>query len=75
MFFFVAVWFEPTDLSKATKPFQTGIKQPVVYTSPNFNELRAMASYLGDRAQSNNGKLQKECSCSIEFIKQVGVKL
>ncbi|KAL4218074.1 hypothetical protein ACF0H5_022811 [Mactra antiquata] len=45
----VPVLFEPTDLSKAVKPFQTQHRSAVIYTSPNFNELKSMASFFSGK--------------------------
>ncbi|GFT32635.1 pfkB domain-containing protein [Nephila pilipes] len=40
----VSVWFEPTDLSRAFRPFQASPKwrSALAYASPNLNELRVM---------------------------------
>ena len=37
-----SVWFEPTCLLKAKKPFSSDAWQNITYTSPNLNELRTM---------------------------------
>ncbi|GFW58135.1 hypothetical protein TNCV_2742791 [Trichonephila clavipes] len=38
------LWFEPTDLSRAFRPFQSSPKwrSALAYASPNLNELRVM---------------------------------
>ncbi|KAJ8020473.1 Pseudouridine-metabolizing bifunctional protein C1861.05 [Holothuria leucospilota] len=63
----VPVWFEPTCVKKATKPFQTDAWKSLSYASPNLNELRMMyASLEGeetvdfDRELSLTDKL-REC--------------
>ncbi|XP_063547341.1 uncharacterized protein LOC134754840 [Cydia strobilella] len=38
------VFFEPTDLRKATKVLHSGLR--IAYASPNLNELRAMARFV-----------------------------
>ncbi|XP_068220687.1 uncharacterized protein [Palaemon carinicauda] len=43
----VPVWYEPTDIQKATKPWLTGRGQSVSFSSPNFNELRTLSLHLG----------------------------
>lgn len=71
--FFVSVFFEPTDRRKATKPLKT--KQSVSYSSPNINELRAMAEFLAPNVtieQTNDLnevlKLAKIVSRVVDFI-------
>ncbi|KAK3087607.1 hypothetical protein FSP39_008289 [Pinctada imbricata] len=50
----VPVWYEPTDLHKAVKPFQTKVTSPVQYSSPNMNELRVMSTYMSNGTDSHN---------------------
>ncbi|OWF38530.1 pseudouridine-metabolizing bifunctional protein C1861.05-like [Mizuhopecten yessoensis] len=38
----VPVWFEPTDVHKAGKPFGAGVKKLPTYVSPNLHELQQM---------------------------------
>ena len=38
------VWYEPTDLLKANKPFKSSAWEKLTYISPNLNELRLMYS-------------------------------
>ncbi|XP_070209604.1 uncharacterized protein [Littorina saxatilis] len=38
----VPVWFEPTDVHKATKPFMTSAWKHLTYTSPNLHEAACM---------------------------------
>lgn len=40
-----SAWFEPTDLTVATKPFKIE-RSKVDYCSPNFKELQRIAEYL-----------------------------
>ncbi|KAK8718745.1 hypothetical protein OTU49_014505, partial [Cherax quadricarinatus] len=40
------VWYEPTDIQKATKPWMDGRGQKVTFASPNLNELRSICSHL-----------------------------
>lgn len=41
-----AVWFEPTDLTVASKPFQTETRNSIDYVSPNFRELQRMVQFI-----------------------------
>ncbi|XP_067014265.2 uncharacterized protein [Anabrus simplex] len=43
----VPVWFEPTDLRKAAKPFSTDLWKTMSFISPNLNELRMIAKSIG----------------------------
>ncbi|XP_031847824.2 uncharacterized protein LOC116433651 [Nomia melanderi] len=45
----IPVWYEPTDLKKATKIFETNSQWQNVlhFISPNRNELRAIGKYFG----------------------------
>ncbi|BES95395.1 hydrolase activity, acting on glycosyl bonds [Nesidiocoris tenuis] len=43
----IPVWFEPTDILKASKPFGTDLWKCITCTSPNMNELKAMAGAAG----------------------------
>lgn len=43
----VPVWFEPTDVDKACKPFLSDSWKSLTYTSPNIGELKAMNVSLG----------------------------
>nr|XP_023654010.1 pseudouridine-metabolizing bifunctional protein C1861.05-like isoform X2 [Paramormyrops kingsleyae] len=43
----VPVWFEPTDVDKAIKPFLSESWKALTYTSPNLMELCAMNQALG----------------------------
>lgn len=42
----VPVWYEPTDVKKAAKPWEGGRGSAVTFTSPNLNELRALCAFL-----------------------------
>ncbi|XP_042856030.1 uncharacterized protein LOC122242726 [Penaeus japonicus] len=42
----VPVWYEPTDIQKAGKPWQTGRGDKVTFSSPNLNELKSICRYL-----------------------------
>ena len=46
------MWFEPTNLLKADKPFHSDLWQNITYASPNIFELRTM--YNAVTKQSNN---------------------
>ncbi|XP_043944411.1 pseudouridine-metabolizing bifunctional protein C1861.05-like [Protopterus annectens] len=48
----VSVWFEPTDVDKACKPFLSDSWKSLTYTSPNIGELKAMNMSLGQRVPS-----------------------
>ncbi|KAK9512827.1 hypothetical protein O3M35_001157 [Rhynocoris fuscipes] len=41
------IWFEPTDVLKSTKPFQSNFWKSMTCISPNINELVAMANAIG----------------------------
>lgn len=45
--FVFAVWFEPTDVDKAIKPFLSESWKALTYTSPNLVELCAINQALG----------------------------
>ncbi|XP_052762526.1 uncharacterized protein LOC128205129 isoform X2 [Mya arenaria] len=49
----VPVLYEPADLSKAMKPFETDAFEAVVYTTPNLNELRTMAAHVSGKQPSS----------------------
>ncbi|XP_053382813.1 uncharacterized protein LOC123541332 [Mercenaria mercenaria] len=51
----IPVLFDPADVHKATKPFLISQEQPVTYASPNFNELKMMASYLSSQEMHITG--------------------
>ena len=38
----IVVWFEPTCVEKAVKPWQAAVLDFVTYSSPNLVELRSM---------------------------------
>lgn len=42
----VPVWYEPTDMRKAVKPWLEGRGHAVTFASPNLHELRALCSLL-----------------------------
>ncbi|XP_034233428.1 uncharacterized protein LOC117640715 isoform X2 [Thrips palmi] len=42
-----AIWFEPTDIHKAAKPFQSDSWKMIDVLSPNFNELVIMCKAAG----------------------------
>ncbi|KAK7874433.1 hypothetical protein R5R35_001528 [Gryllus longicercus] len=48
------LWFEPTDVHKAAKAFQTDLWKTISVASPNLNELRTMISEIdpGDQEYS-----------------------
>lgn len=48
----VPVWYEPTDIHKASKPFTTSAGRMLTYISPNMNELRAMYTTLTSTKES-----------------------
>ncbi|XP_071855180.1 uncharacterized protein [Apostichopus japonicus] len=63
----IPVWFEPTCVSKAKKPFVSDTWRKISYASPNLNELRVMYAALEgeetvdfDRELSLTDKL-REC--------------
>ncbi|XP_027210795.2 uncharacterized protein [Penaeus vannamei] len=43
----VPVWYEPTDIQKASKPWQSGRGDKVTFSSPNLSELRSIWRHLG----------------------------
>ncbi|XP_078333760.1 uncharacterized protein LOC111122585 [Crassostrea virginica] len=42
----IPVCFEPTDMYKASKPFQVNMGKYITMTTPNLNELRSMYKFL-----------------------------
>ncbi|KAI0207408.1 hypothetical protein LSAT2_007941 [Lamellibrachia satsuma] len=56
------VWFEPTDIRLAGKPFESDAWRHLAYASPNLNELRVMhariagADVIVDKASSVDGR-------------------
>ncbi|XP_063615855.1 uncharacterized protein LOC134789054, partial [Penaeus indicus] len=40
------VWYEPTDIQKASKPWRAGKGDKVSFSSPNLNELRSICKHL-----------------------------
>ena len=40
------MWFEPTDLTLASKPLQLGFTPKIDYISPNFQELCSIVEYV-----------------------------
>lgn len=55
-FYFVSVFFEPTDIRKAIKPFKTRFWKSIKFITPNINELEAIANHL----EYNQSKISKE---------------
>ncbi|XP_062611598.1 uncharacterized protein LOC134273423 isoform X1 [Saccostrea cucullata] len=51
----IPVCFEPTDIHKASKPFQVNIRKAVTITTPNLNELRTMYKFLTGSLDSAYG--------------------
>ncbi|XP_052089369.1 uncharacterized protein LOC127726068 [Mytilus californianus] len=51
----VPVWYEPTDVNKAHKPFLTSAGQRLTYISPNLNELRVIYRHLTNTLESQIG--------------------
>ncbi|XP_076083091.1 uncharacterized protein LOC143054088 isoform X1 [Mytilus galloprovincialis] len=51
----VPVWYEPTDVNKAHKPFLTSAGQRLTYISPNLNELRVIYRHLTNTLDSQIG--------------------
>ena len=46
-FFVLSVWFEPTDVHKASKPLQIAeYRSAIAYTSPNLAELKRMVETI-----------------------------
>ncbi|XP_073982860.1 uncharacterized protein isoform X6 [Rhodnius prolixus] len=41
------IWFEPTELKKAAKPFSSELWKSITCTSPNLNELITIAKTVG----------------------------
>ncbi|XP_048726915.1 uncharacterized protein LOC125645446 isoform X2 [Ostrea edulis] len=56
----VPVCFEPTDIHKASKPFQVNIKKSVTITTPNVNELRTMYKFLTGSLDSAYGSASSD---------------
>eukprot|EP00794_Sanderia_malayensis_P012071 gene12071-13315_t len=47
----VPVWYDPTDMTKATKPFSTEAWRAVTYVSPNKRELQALHAAICNRQE------------------------
>lgn len=56
----VPVWFEPTDIHKAAKPFHSNSWRMIDILSPNFNELRIMCKAAGMPETPNVAELSDE---------------
>lgn len=51
----IPVWFEPTCIMKAEKPFRSDAWHNITYISPNLKELRTMSSaIMNDELQKSN---------------------
>jgi len=58
------VFFEPTDIYKGIKPFQTSAIKGVTYASPNFNELKMMVAHIeGKDATISGNQLRNLAVC------------
>ncbi|XP_071516798.1 uncharacterized protein [Panulirus ornatus] len=59
------VWYEPTDIQKAVKPWLGGRGDKVAFASPNLNELLAICSHLGlERLLKLSTDIFPLCVCS-----------
>ena len=56
-FVFMTVWFEPTCLMKAEKPFLSDAWHNITYISPNIKELRSIDSTLMKQQQEQSRNL------------------
>ncbi|XP_076281429.1 uncharacterized protein LOC143209541 [Lasioglossum baleicum] len=58
----IPVWYEPTDVKKATKIFEaeTQWKNVLHFISPNRNELKAIAKYLGVSVPEDKSSIDLE---------------
>jgi hypothetical protein len=46
-YFYFLVWYEPTDVNKASKPLKlVGCRSAIAYTSPNLSELKKMVDFI-----------------------------
>lgn len=50
----VPVFFEPTDMYKANKPFQVNVGKFITMCTPNLNELRSMYKFLTGNLDSEH---------------------
>ncbi|KAL5014929.1 hypothetical protein ScPMuIL_009199 [Solemya velum] len=72
----VPVWFEPTDLKKAGKPFLTTVFRKLTYASPNLSELSTM--FWTIKGQQNSTRdldtvLSKTVNMASSVTKQIPV--
>uniref|UniRef100_S4RLC5 Zgc:136858 n=1 Tax=Petromyzon marinus TaxID=7757 RepID=S4RLC5_PETMA len=65
----VPVWFEPTDIDKAKKPFLSGSWRGLSVTSPNLAELLAMNSALG--LATPDGPPPKDTSVAVALARSL----
>ncbi|XP_078466773.1 uncharacterized protein LOC144730092 [Lampetra planeri] len=65
----VPVWFEPTDIDKAKKPFLSGSWRGLSVTSPNLAELLAMNSALG--LATPDGPPPKDTSAAVALARSL----
>lgn len=66
-FIFFSVWFEPTDVSRATKPFLNKSATPPAFISPNYMEFLEIykllnPEYVDRHAESHEGD-EFLCNC------------
>nr|CAD7574216.1 unnamed protein product [Timema californicum] len=71
----VPVWFEPTDIRKASKPFHSELWRSLHFISPNFNELRVMAKAAGIYANASLSVEKNEGDQILEEASKLAVSL
>nr|CAD7597262.1 unnamed protein product [Timema genevievae] len=79
----VPVWFEPTDIRKASKPFHSELWRSLHFISPNFNELRVMAKAAGYyvntslSVEKNEGDqiLEEASKLAVSLVKHIQVSI
>nr|CAD7259451.1 unnamed protein product [Timema shepardi] len=69
------VWFEPTDIRKASKPFHSELWRSLHFISPNFNELRVMAKAAGIYANASLSVEKNEGDQILEEASKLAVSL
>ncbi|XP_063224760.1 uncharacterized protein LOC134532271 [Bacillus rossius redtenbacheri] len=74
----VPVWFEPTDIRKASLPFSSDLWKGLHFVSPNINELRIMCQAAGiavgeSRSCNRDYLLEEACALSVALAKHIAV--
>ncbi|XP_015909347.2 uncharacterized protein [Parasteatoda tepidariorum] len=73
----VPIWFEPTDLSKAHRPFLSSTlwKSALSYATPNMNELRIMYNTIFDKNVPLSSGVREHLNVTLEEALELGKPL